>query len=147
MHTPLRRNTFIPAAYLILENAKGEILLLKRLNTGYRDGFYSFVAGHVEPQEMPSAAIIREAYEEAGIVLQPENVVLRHMMTLVPPGRIDYYFQATCWSGTVCNREPDKCSELIWCAPTSLPSNIIPHVRQALSFVQSHVPFAEQIGE
>ncbi|MDR2411991.1 MAG: NUDIX domain-containing protein [Holosporales bacterium] len=86
------QHSFVPAVYLVLENAKG-VLLLKRHNTGYRDGFYSLVAGHIEPGESPSEALIREAFEEAGLLLPAEDLELRHIMTRFNTGRIDYFLR------------------------------------------------------
>jgi 8-oxo-dGTP diphosphatase len=51
-------NETIPASYLILFR-DGKILLLKRANTGYEDGNYSVIAGHVEPGENFTQCIIR----------------------------------------------------------------------------------------
>jgi hypothetical protein len=36
-----------PEAHIFLLNDLDEILLLRRLNTGYEDGNYSVIAGHV----------------------------------------------------------------------------------------------------
>ncbi|NQY54774.1 MAG: NUDIX domain-containing protein, partial [Campylobacteraceae bacterium] len=64
-----RNNSNIPASYLILIR-QNKILLLRRHNTGYQDGQYSTIAGHVEEGESFSQCIIREAKEEAGITLK-----------------------------------------------------------------------------
>ena len=62
----------LPASYLVLiDNSK--ILLSKRHNTGFMDGYYSFVAGHVEKGESYSGTIIREAFEEAGRMVYQTN--------------------------------------------------------------------------
>ena len=52
-----------PASYLILKR-DNEILMHLRQNSGFMDGHYSFVAGHLEPREGPTECIIREAKEE-----------------------------------------------------------------------------------
>ena len=62
------RHKIIPATYVILRRGE-EILMQRRLNTGYEDGNYGFVSGHVEKGETYRNAIIREAREEAGIIL------------------------------------------------------------------------------
>ena len=49
-------------------NGKEEILLQKRKNTGYMDGYYDLGAsGHVENKETMKMALIRETKEEIGI--------------------------------------------------------------------------------
>jgi 8-oxo-dGTP pyrophosphatase MutT (NUDIX family) len=59
------------AAYLVLIK-DGQILLHKRANSGYQDGNYSLVAGHLDGGETTKQCIIREALEEANIKLNPE---------------------------------------------------------------------------
>ena len=56
------------AAYLLLVR-DGQILLLRRYNTGHEDGNYGVIAGHMERDERVTTALIREGPEEAGIQL------------------------------------------------------------------------------
>lgn len=76
---PKNYHTNIPASYLILIK-DNKILLLRRANTGFKDGFYSMVAGHVDPGETFTDCIIREAQEEAGITLTIQDISVMHMM-------------------------------------------------------------------
>ena len=48
-------------AYLILEK-DGMVLLGLRKNTGYQDGMYSLVAGHIEDNESATTGMCREAH-------------------------------------------------------------------------------------
>ena len=61
------------AVYLLLVRGDS-ILMLRRYNTGFADGSYSMIAGHVEAGENLKTAMIREAREEAGIDLSPTDL-------------------------------------------------------------------------
>lgn len=123
------------AVYLILERGN-EILMLERCNTGYMDGYYSFVAGHVEPGESVTGALMREAREEAGITTHPDNLIFVHACHRLSDSiYYDFFFRTTCWIGEVTNMEPDKCSNLRWFPKDALPQNTIPYIRKVVTFV------------
>ncbi len=56
------------------------ILLARRYNTGYADGQWSLPAGHVESGESVTAAAVREAREETGVVIRPADLDVVHVM-------------------------------------------------------------------
>lgn len=125
----------IPEAHLLLFRGDS-ILLLKRFNTGYEDGKYSVVAGHIEAAESATRAMAREALEEAGLVIRPEALRLRHAIYRNgTEERISFFFGADRWEGEPVNREPHKCSELAWFPAGSLPANMVPYVRHAIEQV------------
>ncbi len=103
----------IPAVYLFLEQ-DDKILLLKRANTGYMDGWYGVPAGHHDGGESIKEAMCREAREEAGITVKPEDLIFVHVMhRLANDGeRIDFYFKTKSYTGEITNMEPERCSEL-----------------------------------
>jgi len=142
------RNKAIPASYLYLER-ENKILLLKRKNTGYQDGFYSLIAGHVEQGENFTDCLIREAREEAGIILEPDDVRVVHTLYRndspdFSNQRMDVFFTADSWEGTLTNREPEKCEELLWCDRNNLPDNIIPYIREVLDHIAEGKTFSER---
>jgi len=57
-----------------------KILLYLRQNTGFADGFYSLVAGHVDGNEKVRSSMITEAKEEVGIVILPEDLEITCVM-------------------------------------------------------------------
>lgn len=126
------RFKMVTAVHLFLIR-DSHILLLRRFNTGYEDGNYSVIAGHLDGNEEVVAAAIREADEEAGILLNPEDVqVVGVMHRQSADERIDFFVTASKWQGEIVNQEPDKCDDLSWFPLHSLPDNTIPYVRQAI---------------
>ena len=110
----------------------GRVLLLRRFNTGYEDGNYSVVAGHLNGDEEVKAAAIREAREEVGIRIASHNLqVVGVMHRKSDDERVDFFLVATSWSGQVTNVEPHKCDQLAWFEFDDLPDNVIPYVRRA----------------
>ena len=111
----------------------GRVLLLRRFNTGYEDGNYSVVAGHLEGDEEVKAAAIREAREEVGVALSPQALeVVGVMHRKSNDERIDFFLVVRSWSGQVVNGEPDRCDQLAWFDVDDLPRNVVPYVRRAL---------------
>ncbi len=131
------------AVHLFLEQ-NGKVLLLRRYNTGWEDGNYSVIAGHVEAGEPATAAIVREAREEAGITIHPDSlrpVCVMHRRS--DDERVDYFFACHTWEGTVTNAEPHKCDDLSWFDREALPENVIPYVRYALNHYKAGRWFSE----
>ncbi len=126
------RFPFLCAVHVFLLR-DGQVLLLRRANTGYEDGNYSVIAGHLDGGEEVKAAAIREAREEAGIELDPDDVqVVGVMHRRSDDERIDFFVAASTWKGEVVNSEPHKCDELRWADLDNLPDNVIPYVRRGL---------------
>lgn len=123
----------IAATHLFLVK-QGKILLLRRFNTGFEDGNYSVPAGHLDGKETAMQATIREAKEEAGIEIKPEDMEAVHVMNRLSGGveRIDFFFKAEKCTGEPRNTEPHKCDGLGWFEIEKLPENMVPYVRQAI---------------
>jgi 8-oxo-dGTP diphosphatase len=131
-----KRFTLLTAVHLFLLHDK-HILLLRRYNTGYADGQYSSVAGHLDGNEQVKEAMIREAREEAGIELAEQDIqVVGVMHRKAAQERIDFFLTATSWSGEIVNNEPDKCDQLAWFPLDNLPENTIPYIKRAIENYQ-----------
>jgi 8-oxo-dGTP pyrophosphatase MutT (NUDIX family) len=127
------RHTILSAVHLFLQK-DNDILFLRRYNTGYEDGNFSVVAGHLDGGETIKAAMIREAKEEVGVTIQPEDLaVVGVMHRLSEDERIDWFLHASRWEGIIANNEPQKCDLLEWFPLEQPPDNVIPYVRRALN--------------
>lgn len=102
------RFKLIPTSHLVLIK-DGKILLLRRFNTGWMDGNYSVVAGHLDGGETFIQAMIREANEEAGIQIKPEDLEVIHVVHRnggTGNERVDVFIKAKKWEGEPKNIEP-----------------------------------------
>ncbi len=121
-----------------------EILLLRRFNTGYRDGEYSVPAGHLDGGETVMAAAAREAGEEVGVQIDLAELAFSSVMHRNEgEERIDFFVHVRAWEGELFNAETDKCDELRWTCVDALPPNIIPYVQRAIENHQGGVRFDE----
>jgi ADP-ribose pyrophosphatase YjhB (NUDIX family) len=121
-----------------------KILLLRRCNTGYEDGNYGLVAGHLDSHESLTSAAIREAKEESGVDIAPEDLEVKTTMhRRQNDERVDFFFEVEKWTGEPLNTEPDKCDDLSWFPLDNLPPNTIPYIRQAIECYRKGIIYSE----
>lgn len=134
---------------LIRDTVNGEeILLQRRKNTGYMDGYYDLSAsGHVEKDEPMTKALIREANEEIGIDINEKDIEFVTMMhTNTPETNQIYYngfFKVTKYNGEVKVNEPTKCEEIKWFNLNNLPENILQDRVEALNNYINSIKYSE----
>jgi len=140
------RHKITPASYILLKKGN-EILMHKRQNSGYMDGYYSFVAGHIEACEGSAECIIREAEEEAGIKMKKEDMRLAHVLYRpIPSGeRIDFFYICEKWEGEIINCEKEKCSDLRFFPMDNLPENTIPYLKSVIEKISKNEHFSEYL--
>lgn len=123
---------------------ENQILLLRRFNTGFRDGEYTVPAGHMDGGETVMQAAIREGKEEVGVDIAEQNMTFSTVMHRIEDEeRVDFFVQVHKWEGEPFNAEPDKCDDVRWVELNALPTNTVPYVRQALNNHQHNIPFDE----
>ena len=127
----------IAACLLLME--QGKICLQRRQGTGIDDGWYTIPMGGVESGERPMETLIREAKEEIGIDLSPEDVRLGHAMYrrhTMPDGYIfyqqDLFFCVSSYGGVVQNLELHKADDVRFFSLQELPEKLVPHIKQAI---------------
>lgn len=135
----------LPVATHILFLQKDRIFLMRRANTGFRDGEWSVPAGRLDPDETITAATIREAFEEVGAGILPRDLssplVMHHKDERGQ--RLYFFFICTKWTGELRNLEPEKCSEVAWFDLHKLPDRTIPHIKEALEKMRAGVTYLE----
>lgn len=129
-------------ARLILYH-KGKILLLKQ--TKPKGGNYTLVGGNVESEEFGKAALIREAFEEAGIILDESELTLVHVLhkKTGTNHRITLYFKAHSWQGKLEAREQHKFAKAKWFYLNDLPENLTDTVRHVLGAYRKGLMYSE----
>ncbi len=118
--------------------------MLRRFNTGYRDGEYSVPAGHLDGGETVVAAAAREAGEEVGVQIDAENIIFVSVMhRREGDERVDFFVRVEKWRGEPSNVEPQKCDDLRWVNVKLLPANTVPYVRKAIQNYFDGIAFDE----
>ncbi|SDL00412.1 NUDIX hydrolase [Streptomyces indicus] len=144
---PSRTRMQILGVHLHLEDADGRVLLgLRHPDSPFAGGMWHTLAGHCE-QESATACLVREAEEEAGLLISPADVSFAHAVHLVDePGgqpRIGFFFRAHRWQGSPDVREPDRCTRWQWWDPQALPDAVVPYTRAAIAHIKAGVTYAE----
>lgn len=134
------------AVFVILRR-NDKIAFVMRSNTDWMNGYYGLPAGKVEVHERALAAAVREAKEEAGVIIAEEA------LTFVHTGHrraeddtlawIDLVYEVDEWEGEPYNAEAEKHSELAWLDPTNLPENVVPSIRFELEKIQQGQVYSE----
>ena len=104
----MARSLLVPASYVALLRGEGpdrEVLLQLRAGTGWRDGHWATMAGHVEEGETARAAAAREVLEECGVTVAEEDLQPLTTVHRTTPGagqveqRVDFFWTAEQWTG------------------------------------------------
>ena len=124
---------FKSAVHIILIN-DNKILLQKRKGSKLWPGYYALPAGHIDEGETQYEALVREAKEELGIEINPNDIINNYVVLrrnffeidgkILEP-YIDYYFEIKKYNGVPKIIEEDKCDELLWADVNNLPEPFI----------------------
>lgn len=129
-----RRFRTILTARLILEYRDHTLYLAQTKNNG--NGF-TLPGGKIEGEEFAKAALVRETFEEAGIIIHEKSLKLVHVVhkRLKSTTEIIFFFHTTQWSGEPVIKEIEKFKEVVW-FPNDEPPKRLPAV---LKFVMEKI--------
>ncbi|MEP7103899.1 MAG: NUDIX domain-containing protein [Candidatus Dojkabacteria bacterium] len=126
---------------LVVLEKNNQILLIRRLNTGWEDGKYTVPSGHLEEGEKPLEAAVRETREEVGVELNTDDLKLVHVDFF--DNYIHLYFKCSKWSGEPQIMEPNKCDDILWASYNDLPENLAGHGHETLRAIGENILFSE----
>ena len=133
----MKRFRVVQIVQMVIKNSAGEVLLLRRANTGFLDGWFTLPGGHVEENERILPAAVRECREETTLRVAEAEVKL----VMPYQGGVDFVAVASRWSGTPTIGESNSCSDLGWYAEDNLPEQTTRVVRTALKLLAAGVSF------
>ncbi|MFF7725675.1 NUDIX domain-containing protein [Streptomyces sp. NPDC008001] len=120
---------------VLMVRSDGRVLLLRRAGQVYASGLLCPPGGHLEQDEPVTAGALREVAEEVGVTIAPRDLEFCHAIHHRSPegeGRMGMVFTAQRWTGEPVNREPEKCSALVWVDPARPPSDCVPYTAAVL---------------
>ncbi|WTO41189.1 phosphotransferase [Streptomyces achromogenes] len=113
-----------------------EVLLSRRAGGVYASGLWRLPSGHVDGAfEDIVIALLREALEETGIVVDPADVrsaVTVHHRSPAGGARIGVFFEVRRWRGTPQVMEPEVCDAMGWFAFDELTEPMVAYCRAGL---------------
>ncbi|MEU5599922.1 NUDIX domain-containing protein [Streptomyces sp. NPDC020298] len=113
-----------------------EVLLSRRAGEVYAAGCWHLPSGHLDgPHEDVVTALVREAREETGVVIDPADVraaVTVHHRSPGGASRTGHFFEVRQWKGEPGIAEPDVCDAMDWAPLTALPAQMVAYCRAGL---------------
>jgi 8-oxo-dGTP diphosphatase len=124
----------------------GRVLLSRRRDTNPAfDGRWHLPSGKLDAGESVLDAASREAEEEVGVLIAPDDLRLVHTLHVNgsgPEPRLGLFFEARRWVGEPTNREPGKCSAVRWFPLDALPDRLIDYPAAGIGAYRVGAPFS-----
>ena len=131
------------AAYLVL--IQDDSILLAKRKGSWKAGWWSLVAGHIDGDETMKDAIAREAYEEVGLIIKPEDLDVKCVMHRKAEDTeyFDVFLQPRKWEGKLEIREPDKIADLQFFSLKDLPDMLLEYVKEAIDASKKGISYID----
>jgi 8-oxo-dGTP pyrophosphatase MutT (NUDIX family) len=139
-HAPYAKYMSSVQLYLLREVKNKTEVLLQRRKHGWGDNLWeASAAGHVDSGENPLQAVVHEALEEIGIVVNEKDIKFISVVcknVAKTTNDVAYYnfsFYVKKWKNIPQISEPDKCYEIKWFDIKKLPRALIPDRKVSLT--------------
>jgi 8-oxo-dGTP pyrophosphatase MutT (NUDIX family) len=130
--------TLLVAAVIVHDHDAGRVVLIQRgPDAKFAAGSWDLPVGKSEPGEPVTVTAIRELREETGLLVQPGDLRIAHVIHCArgveaPSGFLTIVFAARRWHGIPVNAEPDRHSQVAWVATSDIPDDFVPTTATAL---------------
>jgi len=110
-------------------------------------GRITLIGGNVEDREFAREALAREALEEAGILVDPMDLTLVHVLHRHKLQKdqtlLVLYFKATRFRGVPASLEPKKFKDVQWLPSEHLPEEVSKPTLHVLRCIQQNMIYSE----
>ena len=132
----------ILTARLLLEYRDHLLFLAQTKSNG---GGYTLPGGKIEGIEFAKDALVREAFEEVGVIVQRNTLDLVHVThrKLRSIIEIIFIFKAKDWSGEMVVKEGDKFREAIWRPADEAPERLTAVLKYTLDRIAKGKTYSE----
>ena len=113
----------------VIVNGAGRVLLAKRSLDRHQGGLWEFPGGKVEQGEASRAALVRELYEELGIVVQNARPLIKVRHAYPDKSVLLDVWRVSAFTGQLHGREGQP---IDWVSPQDLPYRDFPAANRAI---------------
>jgi 8-oxo-dGTP diphosphatase len=137
-----RRFRILLTARLLLHYREHTLYLIQTKGNG---GGFTLPGGRIEGEEFAKEGLIREAFEEAGILLTKKSLKLVHVMhkRLSSTIEIIFFFKASKWQNEPVAKELDKFSACVWLPDDEPPKRLPAVIKTAMSAIAVNKIFSQ----
>lgn len=125
-------------AFVILWGSDDKILMLHFLENELGKEKYGFPGGHIESGEPAIFTAIREIFEESGIMLQPKNLKMVHVLNISKgprDNRTYFYYISEIWDGMPQSTDAKRYLTE-WVDILNLPEKVDPYTKQVMRCIR-----------
>ncbi|MER6915594.1 NUDIX domain-containing protein [Streptomyces sp. NPDC000594] len=145
--TRTRTALHIVGGHLYLERGNRVLLGRRHPGSAFGGGLWHVLAGHVDDGEPVRDCVAREAFEEAGLLIDPAELRLVHTVHMSGAAgaapRLQLFFTARRWKGEPRVREPRCTTVWRWWPREALPDDLVPYTRAAIDSIAAGRVYSE----